>query len=184
MAKKTPVEFTAFGFITENHWDDVLLGRNEWKWADHFGMTHNADGSATISADRLNFAKYTMSRGINESVQNSYQAHKKGTGYAPRKAAFDRRVADLMAGIWERAKTTRTEAEIDLDAETLRLVIAKSLIREFGITPKEAAALVKSADYAARYVAERAGIDATELLDRWKSDAEEQIAKELAEIGA
>ena len=108
----------------------------------------------------------------------------KGTGYAPRKAAFDRRVADLMAGIWERAKTTRTEAEIDLDAETLRLVIAKSLIREFGITPKEAAALVKSADYAARYVAERAGIDATELLDRWKSDAEEQIAKELAEIGA
>lgn len=179
MAKKTQVEFTSNGFITENHWDETLLGRNEWKWDTHFGVrTHlvsNEDGSVSeftiVDESKVPFVKYLISRGINESVQNSYQAHAKGTGLEPRRVAFNRRVADLMAGIWERAKTSRAEPEIDLDAMTMKVVVGQSLIKEFGISPVECKALMKSVEFAAQEIAKRKGLDAKEILATWKERA-------------
>lgn len=171
MAKKTPVEITESGFITENHWDDTLLGRNEWSWTDHFGIT-----GTTISADKLDFVKYLITRGINESVQNSYQAHAKGTGLGPRVEAFRRRVADLMAGRWERSKTTRSEREVNIDEMTLKMVIFESLITQYKITKKEAAVLLKSVDVAASQVAARTGLDADDILDDWRTIAAERLA--------
>jgi hypothetical protein len=171
MAKKTQVEFTSQGFITENHWDETLLGRNEWKWDDHFGIEGD-----TIREDKIPFVKYLISRGINESVQNSYQAHAKGTGLEPRRVAFNRRVADLMAGIWERAKTSRAEPEIDLDAMTLKVVVAKSLMKEYDISPAECKALLKSVEFAAQEVARRNGLDAKEILATWKQRAEDDLS--------
>lgn len=172
MPKKTPVEFTDNGFVTENHWDDHILGRNEWLWTDHFGIE-----GTSIRADKIDFVKYLISRGINESVQNSYQAHAKGTGLGPRVEAFKRRVADLMAGRWERTKSAKAEREVNIDDMTLKMVIFESLVTQYKITRKEAAVLLKSVDIAAREVGARTGLDADDILDDWKSAAAERLAE-------
>lgn len=170
MAKKTPVEMIETGFITTNHWDENLLGRNTWLWVDHFGIEGN-----TIRADKLDFVKYLISRGINESVQNSYQAHAKGTGLGPRVEAFNRRVADLMAGRWERGKTARAERTVDIDDMTLKMVVFKSLVMDYGISKAEAKVLIKSVDVAAAQVASRNELDKDEVLEAWKVAAQEEL---------
>jgi hypothetical protein len=184
MPKKTPVEMNNAGFVTENHWDDHLLGRNQWLWDEHFGLRtlriSNEDGTISeftvVNEVKVDFVKYLISRGINESVQNSYQAHAKGTGLGPRVEAFKRRVADLMAGRYERGKS-RTEREVDVDDMTLKMVIFESLVTQYKITKKEAAALIKSVDVAAAQVAQRTGLDAEDILDDWKQSASDRLAE-------
>jgi hypothetical protein len=174
MATKTPVKFTERGFVTSNTWTDYHLGTNEWLWDEHFGLDGN-----TIAEEKIDFVKYLISRGINESVQNSYQAHAKGTGLEPRRVAFNRRVKDLMAGIWERAKNSRAEREVNVDDMTLKMVMFKSLIADFGITKKEAAVLIKSVDVASRRAAEESkdGKSAEEIASNWMIDAENELAE-------
>jgi hypothetical protein len=172
MPKKTPVEMVDQGFVTENHWNETMLGRNTWLWTEHFGIE-----GTTIRAEKIDFVKYLITRGINESVQNSYQAHAKGTGLGPRVEAFKRRVADLMAGRYERGTKSRTERTVDIDDMTLKMVIFESLVTQYKVTKKEAAALIKSVDVAAAQVAQRTGLDPEDILEDWKQAATDRLAE-------
>jgi hypothetical protein len=177
MAKKTQVVMNTNTFEIENHWDDNLLGRVTWSFKNDFGWSFNDDGSVTIDSDKVAFAKYLASRGINESVQNSYQAHKKGTGLEPRRAAYNRRVADLKAGKYERGGE-RAEREVDVDDMTLKMVMFKSMITEYNITKKEAAVLLKSIDVAARRCVEEStdeNLEPQDIINGWQLAAQEEL---------
>ena len=168
---------TNSGFETTHYYKSRFVGRSDFNMTDHFGWTWNSDGTVTISADRVKFNKYSIGRGMMESLTNAYASAKK-FGLAACTEMFTDRLTDLYNGVISSggAKKKAKEVEIDLFATTLHHVMFSSLIKEYKIKINEAQALAKSIDFASEELARRTGKKSQDIRLAWETTANEELA--------